>query len=97
MSYINLLHKIMQRAKAGVHIEINGHRNVYETAADKLMELKQIDLLDVSDEVRKHIIETDTLIKFLVYKDTPVGFHLVFHYDLELAVQEMAEQMGLTG
>lgn len=73
--------------KAGVSISINEHRNYYETIEENLRDK----LDDINPEVLSKIKELDTLIEIQFYPDTPIGFYLVHHYDLELGIDEALE------
>ncbi len=84
------LQKLVNLCKCGVEVTINDHKNVYETADEWLNDQewppKQPDGLD--NKVRERMIETNTVIFCQFYPDTPVGYYLVFHYDLESCLKE---------
>ena len=89
------LKKLMARCKCGVHLTVNDHRDVYETAAQALenLEISMPDI-EITPDVRAKIIETDTLIDLHFYPDTPVGFYKVLHYDLDAALDEALAAVG---
>ena len=39
------------------------------------------------------MVETDTVIEIAAYADTPVGFFSVYHYDLEMALDEILKEI----
>ena len=83
------LKELMSRCKAGVHLTVNEHRNYYQSAAQSLDELAQYECPpEISDEVRQKMIETNTIINLHFYPNTPVGFYSIYHYDLDLALDE---------
>jgi hypothetical protein len=81
------LTKLLAHCKCGVRLEVNEHRNMYESAEEALYELKAQGE-EISDDVCARIIETDTLISLICYPDTPIGFYHILHYDLDTALDE---------
>jgi hypothetical protein len=73
--------------KAGVLISINEHRNYYETIEENIG--NKLD--GINPAVLCKMKELDTLIVIQFYPDIPIGFYLVYHYDLELAIDETLE------
>jgi hypothetical protein len=84
------LAKLLALCKCGVRLQVNEHRNMYQSAKQALKELKANDE-EIADGVCAKIIETDTLISLVCYPDTPIGFYQVFHYDLDSALDEALE------
>ena len=83
------LKTLLARCKCGVHLTINDHRDVYETAEQAIEKLEMfMPDLELDPQVRAKIIETDTLIDLHFYPDTPVGFYKVLHHDLDAALDE---------
>lgn len=86
------LKKLLSQCKCGVHITVNGHRDHYQTAEQKLKEYDQLDLTDELDiDVRKIMEETDTIVEIHFYPRTPIGFYKVLHYDFDAALDEALE------
>ena len=81
------LTKLLARCKCGVHLTVNEHRNVYESAKE-VLDSPQAHDWEISNEVQLKIIETDTLISLVFYPDTPIGFYHVLHYDIDAALDE---------
>jgi hypothetical protein len=77
------LQKLLSLCKCGVYVEVNEHRDVYETVEQKLAdeEAREID-----PEVRAKMIELNTIVRIQFYPHTPVGFYVIHHYDLEAAL-----------
>jgi hypothetical protein len=89
------LKKLMARCKCGVHLTVNDHRDVYETAAQAIEKLEiTMPDIEIAPDVRAKIIETDTLIDLHFYPDTPIGFYKVLHYDLDAALDEALAAVG---
>ncbi|MCK4814920.1 hypothetical protein KA005_04045 [bacterium] len=86
------LKRIFERCKCGVYLIVNQHRDYHQTAEDKL---KELDLLEATDdidpEVRRIMIETNTVVDLQFYPDTPVGSYSVYHYDIDAAIDEALE------
>jgi hypothetical protein len=85
MSELDKLKRLLARCKAGVTLEVNDHRSVYESAEETLDTFADLGF-KVDEGIRRKIIETDTLIDLHFYPDTPVGFHKIIHYDLDAAL-----------
>ena len=86
---MNKLKDLINRCKFGVFVSANEHRDYYETAEHHLEESKSYELSPcISDDVRQIMIETDTIIKVQCYPETPVSFYLIWHYDLDTALDE---------
>jgi len=88
------LQKLLARCKCGITINIDDHKNSYETAAAALETLEACGI-EIDADVKAKIIETDTLIDLQFYPDTPIGFYKVIHYSwesaLDLALEAIAE------
>lgn len=85
------LKQIISMCKGGVYLEINTHRNVYQKVEDFFIEQDQSFLDEISEDVYKKMIETDTLIDLQFYPHTPIGFYKIFHYDLEKCLSDALE------
>lgn len=82
------LMELMARCKCGVYVNVNSHRDTYETAAQwwETQDICGDSLCDTSPEVRAEMIRLDTVIDLQFYPDTPLGFCRVVHYDLDAAL-----------
>jgi hypothetical protein len=89
MSALDKLKKLLLLCKCGVYVEVNKHRDYYETAEEELNGLaKQECPPEIGDETRKKMIETNTIINIHFYPRTPISFYSVYHYDLDKALDE---------
>lgn len=89
MSSTEKLNKILKRCKCGVYLNVNAHRDYYETVRDSINEKIQLDSIeegDIDKEVLDKMIELDTIIDLQFYPDTPIGSYSIYHYDLEKAL-----------
>lgn len=82
------LEEIIKLCKCSVSIEVNNHRNVYQSAFESIIE--EIEYTDVNEdpEVLNKMIELDTIVTIQCYQHTPVGFIFCMHYDLEILLTE---------
>lgn len=83
------LKQLLSLCKCGVYVTVNEHRDYYNTAAQALEESDDSEHpWDITPDMRAKMIETNTIIEIQVYPNSPVGFNLVYHYDLEAALDE---------
>ena len=83
------LNELVARCKCGVHISVNEHKNYYQTAAEYLVDsIRDNDEYNsMLDEIRE-MESRDSIIEIQFYQHTPIGFIKVWHYDLEMALDE---------
>jgi len=82
--------ELIKKCKCGVYIEVNNHKNNYQSVEEYFKELSEIreDLFkEISEDIYKEMIERDSVIEIQYYPNTPVGFHRVYHYDLNEAIK----------
>lgn len=86
------LKTLMAACKCGVHLSVNAHRDVYETAEQwlKNLSLSAEMFLDdlVPPDTRAEMIRLNTVVNLHFYPDTPVVFFQVLHFDLDAALDE---------
>lgn len=91
-SVVDKLSHIVARCKGSVRIEVNPHRDVYESTADRLAQiLRQECPPEISQEVQAKILEADSIVELQFYPDTPIGFYCVCSYSIEAALDEALE------
>lgn len=85
------LMKIMARAKCEIIININSHRTNYESVQSYFETLESFNPDDpiVREDVLGGMVNLDTICEIMVYPDTPIGSHSVYHWDLGTAIEEM--------
>jgi len=90
--------KLIERCKCGVHITVNGHRDYYETVEQhfKGNPITEEDLEDIEPDVYEKMKELNVIVELQYYPDTPTGFYKVYHYDIELAVDEALSSLNVT-
>jgi hypothetical protein len=81
------LAKLLARCKCGVYLAVNEHRDVYESVEEHLIDAAGRECPpQIEPDVRRRMIETDTIVKLHFYPDTPIGSYEVWHYDLDAAL-----------
>jgi hypothetical protein len=90
MAETDKLRELLGLCKCEFFLSINQHRNFYMTAADRLKELEEQGELpsEITDEKKNKMIVTDTIINLSLYSKTPVGFFDIYHYDIDLCLEE---------
>ena len=81
---MNKLQELMNRCKCGVYVTVNEHRDTYETVESWLHEQGA----DISDSVKSEMITRNTLISVQFYPETPISFHVIYHFSLDAALSE---------
>ena len=91
------LNKLVQRCKCGIHLTVNPHRDYYETVEQhfKSNPINEEDLKDIDKDVYEKMKETNTIIELQYYPNTPIGFYKVYHYDLEMAIDEALSSLNV--
>ena len=82
------LKKLMSLCKCGVHVDINPHRDFYESVEQYAECALAGGDDEINPEVFKKMIETDTFVQVQCYPNTPIGFYQTFHYDIDAALDE---------
>lgn len=78
------LRELFNRCQSTVEIRWNQHKSYYDTVEENIGD----DIDSVDPEVLKEIKARDTLICIQFYPYNSVGFHLVYHYDIEKAIDK---------
>jgi hypothetical protein len=81
------LKKLIDLCACGVYLTINEHRDYYQTSEQQLIELDENECPpEISLDVRKTIIDTNTIIDLQFYPHTPIGSCRILHHDLDVAL-----------
>ena len=82
------LAELIDRCAGSVSININKHRDCYQSIDSYLDELVENDNASNLDDTLRHLmIDTNSVIELYFYPDSPIGFCSIVHYDLSKAVQ----------
>lgn len=79
------LERLAERCKGDVTLEINPHLGLYQDAGAYLGER---DLSETDPRVTFEMVKRNRVVRVQFYPATPVGFFVVFHYDIEEALRE---------
>lgn len=89
---VSKIDKIVAQCKGSVHIEFNEHTSNYTSVYEALSFGDSVPEEEVEDpEVLKKMVDTDTMVRVHFYPATPIGFYVIFHYDLDKALDEALE------
>lgn len=84
--------ELMSKCKCSVSIEVNGHRDYYDSVEKHMEDVNAgSDTPVTTPEVLAEMIKRDTVVWVQAYPDTPIGFYVVYHYDIDLALDQMLE------
>lgn len=92
---MNKFQAILDRCKCGVFLTVNEHRDYYQAAGDFLVGRDE-NLPAEQPELFARMVELDTVICLQFYPDTPVGCYVIWHHDLEVALNEGLLALGLS-
>lgn len=84
------LQYLMDNCKAGVYVSINQHRDYYQSLSEYLTEE---DIEDIGEDIWEEMQKRDTVVVVQFYPDSPVGFFVLHHYDLDKALKEAKRVM----
>ena len=85
---MDLLAKLMERCKCGIHLAINEHRDEYLTVQQQLDWFDRLGCPpEISEEVRAGILKDGTIVNLIFYPDTPIGSYQIVHYSLDEALK----------
>jgi hypothetical protein len=76
---------LLARCKCGVYLEVNNHRDFYQSVKDYLDEQCANGLYtieEIGSDYIKAMIEKNTIIELQFYPHTPMSFYKLFDHDL---------------
>jgi hypothetical protein len=86
------LKELINKCKASVTIDMNQHRDSYQTVKE-YMEEKNLYIEDLINDIEPSIYEqmqkSNTIIEIQAYPNTPIGSYTIFHYDIDEAIKMM--------
>ncbi len=91
---MNKFQAILDRCKCGVFLTVNEHRDYYESASDFLVNRDE-KLPSEQPELFARMVELDTVICLQFYPDTPIGSYVIWHHDLDAALDEGLRALGI--
>ena len=75
--------ELVQMCKASVSLSVNSHKDYYESVQQHIIEE---DIKNIDEEVFNEMIKKDTVVSLQVYPHTPIGFFVIYHHDIETAI-----------
>lgn len=83
------MEELIKKCKCSVHLEVNKHRDYYNTIEDAIKEAKSLYGDDEIDtELAERMIKEDMFISLQFYPDTPIGFHKVYGTSIDEVVKK---------
>lgn len=84
---MTLLQELISKCKGTVYLTINAQKSDYQTATKYVEENKLAEEHDVPLDIINEMIARDIIVALQFYPDTPIGFYLIYHYDVNEAVK----------
>lgn len=84
--------ELVSLCKASVEISVNDHKSYYESVE---YHINEDDRKNIDKEVFEEMIKRDTVVKVQVYPHTPIRFFVVYHYDIDKAVEIAVDAVNL--
>jgi hypothetical protein len=81
------LNQFLTKNRCGVFLTVNQHRDYYQSAADAIAEIN-INERKIHKDIEKIMIEKNQIIELQFYPDTPIGSYTLYHYDIDLILDE---------
>lgn len=75
--------ELVSLCKASVEISVNDHKDYYESVEQHINEE---DRENIDKEVFEEMVKRDIVVKVQAYPNNPIGFFVVYHYDIDKAV-----------
>jgi hypothetical protein len=84
---------LIEKCKYSVSLTVNSHRDNYESVEEWFNSnpIQEDFKTDIEPEVYEKMKELDTIVELQIYPTSAVGFYLIFHYNLELALDKALE------
>ena len=76
--------ELVSLCKASIEISVNEHKDYYESVEQYINE---DDREDIDKEVFEEMIKRDIIVRVQAYPRTPIGFFVVYHYDIDKAIE----------
>ena len=85
---------LLNRCKCGVFISVNEHRDYYQSVEEFLND-HRLEPEDIEEDIKKKMTELNTMVEIHFYPDTPIGFYEVYHFDINEALKQSLEILGI--
>lgn len=84
------MNEIIEKCKCGIYLQINKHKDVYESPEQAIEEFK-IWGDEIDKELENRMIEENQIYRLQFYPETPVGFYVVYGTSLDEVVEKAKE------
>lgn len=86
------LQELLDRCKCGVFLEVNRHRDYYQTAEEALKECDDDRECppEIEPDVRAEMIRLNTIVRLQFYPNTPISSYEIYHYTVDGALADAA-------
>lgn len=85
--------ELVSLCKASVELSVNDHKDYYESIEQHLDEE---DRRDIDKEVFEQMVKRDTVVRVVAYPLTPIGSFVVYHYDIDKAIDMVLNAIKTT-
>jgi hypothetical protein len=89
------MNEILERCKCGVYLEVNKHRDVYETVEEAIDYICYQNKDEIDEDTKTRMLETGEIYSLQFYPDTPIGFYVTYGTSLEEVVSKAKSCLGL--
>ena len=83
---MDLLQQLISKCKCSITLSVNEHRDYYQTVEQYFDDFEE-ELKCIDEETFQKMKETNSVIKLQFYPNTPVGFCVIWHYNLKEALK----------
>jgi len=83
------LGNLIDLCACSVTITVDSFKDYHQTVSGWYREMLDTDWIkegDISADILQGMIDSNTVIEIQFYPSTPVGFHVVHHYDIDKAL-----------
>lgn len=91
------LKELYSLCDAEVSITYNENKGVYESVEEYLSQHERVRASELDLDVRDKMIHLNQMVIVQAYPTTPIGFYVVYHWDIEVAIQEMLDVLKSNG
>jgi len=88
------LKQLISHCKCGVYITVNEHKDAYDSVEKWLFDNSARFDDGLDPVVLEAMIDLDRVVEIQFYPDTPVGFYIIPHHDIDEALNEALNIVG---
>lgn len=81
--------ELIEQCKCSVGLEANRHRDYYQSIESYINEINsRVSEPEIDEEMKKEMIEKDTIIELIIYPDTPIGSYRIYGTDYDYIIKQ---------